>query len=308
MFFVWTNDGGPLQYIGLGLFVLQVVPQLFPELLQTFHTTTSVIQQPSSLSCWAAMGILAGVLAMAIWRASSLSQGGGNDNGNDNSTSTRLRLAVAQWRHQTRLRLRELTGMEWTNFGISCLVGVATGCLATVYMTTRSTWIPYLYQLVTFASIFYTVVRQGGRGGGEQQQQRRQERRRQAKLDEMAALVRRMPLEPFVAEEETPSCYSGVPIAQLKQMLQIRGATQAELNSFVDRQNMVESLKRRRQYSDTCCICFEPYQEGEPLRVLPKCCHELHVECLDKWVYTFATNAAKLRQDPTCPLCKEGLK
>ena len=33
-FFVWSNDGGPLQYIGLALFLLQFVSVPFPSLLQ----------------------------------------------------------------------------------------------------------------------------------------------------------------------------------------------------------------------------------------------------------------------------------
>ena len=152
-------------------------------------------------------------------------------------------------------------------------------------------------QLVTVLS-FMEAGRRGGRPG------ERGAPSRQAKLEEMSALVRSMPLEPFIAEEDMAT----LPISQLKQMLERRGTKKEELDSFVERQNLVEALQKKRKYDDTCCICFEEYIKEEPMRILPNCGHELHVECLDKWVYTFANNASKRQQDPSCPLCKVVLK
>ena len=43
-------------------------------------------------------------------------------------------------------------------------------------------------------------------------------------------------------------------------MLQTRNVAQAEIDSFVDRQNLVDKLIQVRKYSDTCCICLEPYK------------------------------------------------
>ena len=340
VFFVLTNDGGVMQYLGLALFILQVVD--FSGLWRDFQTllSSSTGGGGALLSNNIAMtitGVLAGYLTMVLWKRMTSppplprqqQQGqrqdhqdpregpGGNhhnDNNNRNDNSIRLAQMRTNLVQQLRVSLREITGMEWTDFGIHCFVVLVAGSSAVlIYLSTklRPNWIPYLYQTISFVSIFFTIVR-GGRGGNannnaqqQQQQQRRQERRRQAKLEEMTALVSRMPLEGFVTEEATAQ---DVPIGKLKEMLAIRGVQDSEIKSFVERRNMVERLNQCRQYSDTCCICFEEYKEGEPLRVLSKCCHELHVECLDKWVYTFANNAAKVRQDPTCPLCKVSLK
>lgn len=369
MFFVWTNDGGPLQYIGLGLFLLQM---MVPSLLQQLQLTPSlpVFQAPSNTTATTtnnnnntssspfpssiAVGLVAGIVAMIVYKywqreqtqehhpaqpqrqPQQAEQGADdptnanannnnnndaniNDNTDDANTRTRImRSNIVQWRTQLQVKLNQWTGLEWTNVGVSCLVGVAAGSLATGYMavspgTLYHNILPYLYQFVTLASIIMTVIRQRGNNnsngnGGTEQQRRRLERRRHTKMAEMTTLVQRVPTEPFVTNEALANAQD-VSIVQLKKMLLTRGTTHQQLDSFVDRQNLVEALRDCRRYSDTCCICFEAYEQGETkLRVLPKCRHELHVECLDKWVYTFATNPVKLRLDPTCPLCKETLK
>lgn len=279
MLFVWTSEGGPLQYLGLGIFLLQLAPHLFPAFERLFNE-----QQTTS---WV-VGLLVGVLTAAFWKLGT----------------TAVRQRLEQWTEQARVRLQEATGREWSYYTVPALLGVALGCLITLGSTVDAVrWLPYLGQLVALLSML-------GVGRRGQQRQRHHHNNvnpavRQAKLEAMTTLVRSMPLEPFVTEEDTATTAS---ISQLKQMLQRRGTSQAELDSFVERQNLVDALQTKRQYSDTCCICFEDLVKDEPMRILPNCCHELHVECLDKWVYTFATNAAKLHQDPTCPLCKETMK
>ena len=42
-FFVWTNDGGALQYMGLGLFIFQVSLVAFPSLTQALQQHTFVL-------------------------------------------------------------------------------------------------------------------------------------------------------------------------------------------------------------------------------------------------------------------------
>ncbi|CAL4887166.1 unnamed protein product [Urochloa decumbens] len=46
--------------------------------------------------------------------------------------------------------------------------------------------------------------------------------------------------------------------------------------------------------SDDCTVCLAEFRDGELLRLLPKCAHAFHVQCIDTW----------LRAHVTCPLCR----
>ncbi|XP_010916750.3 E3 ubiquitin-protein ligase ATL41 [Elaeis guineensis] len=43
-----------------------------------------------------------------------------------------------------------------------------------------------------------------------------------------------------------------------------------------------------------CAVCLGQAQEGEMVKLLPKCKHVFHVECIDMWLYSHST----------CPLCR----
>jgi len=43
-----------------------------------------------------------------------------------------------------------------------------------------------------------------------------------------------------------------------------------------------------------CTVCLGEFQDGELLRLLPKCAHAFHVQCIDTW----------LRAHVNCPLCR----
>lgn len=49
--------------------------------------------------------------------------------------------------------------------------------------------------------------------------------------------------------------------------------------------------------SGDCSVCLGEFQEDESLRLLPKCSHAFHVECIDTW----------LRSHSNCPLCRATL-
>ncbi|KVH97133.1 Zinc finger, RING/FYVE/PHD-type [Cynara cardunculus var. scolymus] len=46
--------------------------------------------------------------------------------------------------------------------------------------------------------------------------------------------------------------------------------------------------------SGDCAVCLCEFQEGESLRLLPKCSHAFHLPCIDAW----------LRSHSNCPLCR----
>jgi E3 ubiquitin-protein ligase RNF38/44 len=71
-------------------------------------------------------------------------------------------------------------------------------------------------------------------------------------------------------------------------------------NSGVDR-SVVESLPIFKFGSLTgqkegldCAVCLSKFESSEVLRLLPKCKHAFHVECVDTW----------LDAHSTCPLCR----
>ena len=45
-------------------------------------------------------------------------------------------------------------------------------------------------------------------------------------------------------------------------------------------------------------MCFEAFKEGEKVRVLPRCKHVFHSQCVDEW----------LAIAPSCPICRKNVK
>ena len=43
-----------------------------------------------------------------------------------------------------------------------------------------------------------------------------------------------------------------------------------------------------------CSVCLSEFQEDESVRLLPKCGHAFHIQCIDTW----------LRSHSNCPLCR----
>ena len=53
---------------------------------------------------------------------------------------------------------------------------------------------------------------------------------------------------------------------------------------------------------DHCVICEAPFEDGDCLRVLPKCQHLLHCGCIDKWLLEEKPNEICITSG--CPVCK----
>ncbi|ERM94915.1 hypothetical protein AMTRI_Chr07g80280 [Amborella trichopoda] len=46
--------------------------------------------------------------------------------------------------------------------------------------------------------------------------------------------------------------------------------------------------------SHDCAVCLTEFRDGERLRILPKCIHAFHIDCIDTWLQTHSN----------CPLCR----
>ncbi|KAG7348011.1 ring finger domain containing protein [Nitzschia inconspicua] len=370
MLFIWTNDGGPLQYIGLLLFLMQVIVphmQLWLEdqdakdfipsfafrdqhLPPTSATTppTTIPEPVQNTFPWEIAVIAIFVAAWIIVRypenaAESYQEqhrqhqpnGGGSNNerqntqqqapneGGTETISARERIRRFLVAVGFERRAEDIKSIIFFFVALFVLWGIRTGAVEQYGGVSGFVlhWIPYMHQYTALAAIGFEVYRRLWRMEDGNRTTYIMRQQQKAKMERMMELVKQVPLETFVPQEEDqgnvqslPSdsssnkCYSSTSIAKLKEMLQRRGVPQGEIDSFVDKQNLVDRLLQCRQYADSCCICFEPYEEGEPLRILPRCHHELHVECFEKWVLTFANHPIKLSQEPCCPLCKDSLQ
>lgn len=148
----------------------------------------------------------------------------------------------------------------------------------------------------------YRVLRDviDGEGVGPYPGNRRQQRLgRKLTVSEIADILRKVPVEEFVSEEDvrTGNCS----VARMKRMLLNRGAGDIA-EKCVEKDDLIKEVLKVRKYNEECAICAEEYVEGDVLRVT-RCQHEFHLHCFDKWIYTFSTDSRPATY-PTCPLCK----
>ncbi|KAH7851904.1 hypothetical protein Vadar_018187 [Vaccinium darrowii] len=76
-----------------------------------------------------------------------------------------------------------------------------------------------------------------------------------------------------------------------------RGLDQAAIDSFpVFNFSEIKHLKIGKG-ALTCAVCVSEFEDNERLRLLPKCDHVFHPECIDPW----------LASHSTCPICRANL-
>ncbi|KAI9116948.1 hypothetical protein K1719_011947 [Acacia pycnantha] len=73
------------------------------------------------------------------------------------------------------------------------------------------------------------------------------------------------------------------------------------INTVGLQQSVIDSIAifKYRKYDGLiegteCSVCLGEFQEDDSLRILPKCTHAFHVQCIDTW----------LRSRKNCPLCR----
>ena len=342
MLFIWTGDGGPMQYVGLALFLVQLVPYFFfgdsgyilteqqqrqqsqsyqtqqpppPQHLQQRASTSTTPQQQQASSTYdyyyydqtILQNLQSGNMSvfMLLLMGSALFVGivsGLYVTGY--LSNIRRSLLNARIKYQTYLT--ERTGYEWTTGQTSAFMGLLAGIIISILLTLDVPTFVMVFQWLVFIQVLHRQFRNIN-GGRDARGNNNSAASQEEKLEKLVETVQRMPIESFVSWEDM---VTKTTVKELKQMLNVRrsGGNDGDTtpNNEIDRDSLLESLKKQRQYSETCCICFEDFETNDPMRILPKCCHELHVECMDQWVYTFAT-PIKQQQNPSCPLCKAPL-
>lgn len=59
-----------------------------------------------------------------------------------------------------------------------------------------------------------------------------------------------------------------------------------------------KSTKDDKEEESECCICLGVFEDGDKVKILPKCRHCYHCECVDAW----------LSARSSCPLCRNSLR
>ncbi|CAF1909080.1 RING-H2 finger protein ATL11 [Brassica napus] len=78
---------------------------------------------------------------------------------------------------------------------------------------------------------------------------------------------------------------------------QARGLEASVIENFPTFQySTVKTLKINKEALE-CPICLNEFEDAEILRLVPKCCHVFHTDCIDAWFQSHAT----------CPLCRANL-
>ncbi|GLJ39534.1 hypothetical protein SUGI_0807840 [Cryptomeria japonica] len=76
-----------------------------------------------------------------------------------------------------------------------------------------------------------------------------------------------------------------------------RGLEQTVIESFsVFSYSLVKGLKSQAKGSE-CTVCLSDFGDDEMVRLLPKCSHAFHPECIDMWLCSHTT----------CPICRVSL-
>eukprot|EP00892_Ulva_mutabilis_P010469 jgi/Ulvmu1/7795/UM004_0024.1 len=116
---------------------------------------------------------------------------------------------------------------------------------------------------------------------------------------DVSAKLQKLPVQYFYTREQL----MGKSVKELKDMAEelahgTDGA--AEKSALVD-----ALLAAGGSSACTCAVCFEDYEPGDAMRVLP-CLHRFHLSCIDQWILRQARQRSNTPQTPVayeCPLC-----
>lgn len=308
--FVWvSNSGGPLQYLSLGFLLLQVILPLGMNITDV-RTGTGVLVYPNIMSLLVLIGfplLIGGYLharphLVRLIRRQQRMATPSNTNRNASSAADR----------NIRRMLSSLVSSSALPSTIIMFIGFSLifswGFLhisSQIKKGFLSSLLPLIHSvfLLLMLAMFLKDVSNNG-PANRQEYSSSSSSWDTYTLSSIADTIRQFPMEEYMSEDAVrKSCT----ISELKHMLRNRSCYKDKI--WTERSDLVEALEKNRKYNDTCCICAEDYQQGDCLRILPRCLHEFHVECIDQWAYTFASKRKQQGQsvEPSCPLCKTTL-
>jgi len=311
--FVWSSNGGPLQYIGLAIFAMQLIPHF----MRNIGITDSNMEKTVLLVCHfvpAMAGMILPLIA-GYWYLNNMlredleeeEEGtAAQDDGGHQEHQLQLQQERPARTHERRESWN--SSILGNSFPYS-LILPAIFCgimgLASFIFSNGNQLFLVCFHFSLLAVFMTRVVKDFiASMNNDATESGDQRRRNRNEFFDIVETIRVLPIEEFLTEEEVRTSCS---IPQLKRMLR-RREREGEARTCTERRHLVEELEKCRNYNETCCICAEEYKDGDSLRILPKCCHEFHVECIDMWAYTFASNKSRKGQAPSCPLCKTLLK
>ncbi|KAI4377260.1 hypothetical protein MLD38_014920 [Melastoma candidum] len=112
----------------------------------------------------------------------------------------------------------------------------------------------------------------------------------------LAHLLVRMIVRPRVTDPEDAESVTAFQ-GRLQQLFRLHDAGVDQ--SFIDRLPVFpyEAILGQKAEDFDCAVCLCEFEPENKLRLLPKCSHAFHVECIDTWLLSHST----------CPLCRGDL-
>mmetsp|Transcript_32480 Transcript_32480/g.45274 ORF Transcript_32480/g.45274 Transcript_32480/m.45274 type:complete len:215 (+) Transcript_32480:192-836(+) len=108
--------------------------------------------------------------------------------------------------------------------------------------------------------------------------------------------IKNLPIEEYTQ----PSELHKEDVKTIRRKLDRRGIDHSKC---LEKSELINKLKDSGSSGETCVICFDEYEAGDLLRVLPRCKHLFHISCVDKWIY----ESADYSRPVSCPMCKTQL-
>eukprot|EP00521_Asterionellopsis_glacialis_P006631 CAMPEP_0195284022 /NCGR_PEP_ID=MMETSP0707-20130614/2383_1 /TAXON_ID=33640 /ORGANISM="Asterionellopsis glacialis, Strain CCMP134" /LENGTH=251 /DNA_ID=CAMNT_0040343315 /DNA_START=138 /DNA_END=894 /DNA_ORIENTATION=+ len=209
MIFLWTSNGGPLQYIGLLAFFIQMIPFLTSQMdpAQAQNTLTACL-----------------FLGMALTLLYALYHGTWN------RLSTYVTRYIRFLERTTGIRNRALISL------LTCggVFGITTLVMSSTIMDMSS-----LLSVLQMGVVFMVLKAQAQGSGARGQQQHRnnpqqEQESKERRFAEISKIVQNMPIEEFMSPSSLSHSDTSCSLQSLRKMLEHRGVSAHDQASFVD--------------------------------------------------------------------------